>query len=50
MPAIGPETVALAAQAGLSGIVVQANRVLLLDPEAVVAAARARELSLWAVP
>jgi len=50
MPAIGPDTVAQAARAGLSGIVVQAGHVLLLDPEAVRTAAAALGLSLWAVP
>jgi UDP-2,3-diacylglucosamine hydrolase len=50
MPAIGPDTVALAAEAGLSGIELQAGHVLLLDPDAVEAAAKARGLSIWAVP
>ncbi len=50
MPAIGPETIALAARAGLSGIELQAGHVLLLDPKAVIAAARGHGLNLWAVP
>jgi len=50
MPAIGPDTVALAAEAGLSGIELQAGHVLLLDPAAVDAAVKAHGLSLWAVP
>lgn len=50
MPAIGPETIALAAQAGLSGIEVQAGHVLLLDPAAVRAACKAHHVALWAVP
>jgi DUF1009 family protein len=50
MPAIGPDTVALAAKAGLAGIEVQAGHVLLLDPEAVRAACAAHGVALWAVP
>lgn len=50
MPAIGPETVALVARAGLSGIELQADHVLLLDPEAVRAACAEHEVALWAVP
>jgi DUF1009 family protein len=50
MPAIGPDTVALAARAGLAGIEVQAGQVLLLGPEAVRAAAVAEGVALWAVP
>lgn len=50
MPAIGPDTVALTAEAGLSGIELQAGHVLLLDPDTVEAAATARGLSIWAVP
>ncbi len=50
MPAIGPDTVALCARAGLSGIELQADHVLLLDPDAVHAACRAQGIDLWAVP
>ncbi|NKX46004.1 LpxI family protein [Roseicyclus persicicus] len=50
MPAIGPDTVALAAAAGLSGIELQAGHVLLLDPAALGAACAAHGLDLWAVP
>lgn len=50
MPAIGPETVARVAQAGLSGIELQAGHVLLLDPAAVRAACAAHHVNLWAVP
>lgn len=50
MPAIGPDTVALAAAAGLAGIELQAGHVLLLDPEAVRAACAAHSVALWAVP
>ena len=38
MPAIGPETVRIAAQAGLEGIVVSAGKVLMLEAEATRAA------------
>lgn len=50
MPAIGPDTVALCAQAGLKGIALQAGHVLLLDRAAVYAACRAQGINLWAVP
>lgn len=50
MPAIGPDTVAACARAGLSGIEVQADHVLLLDPGAVRAACAAHAIALWAVP
>lgn len=50
MPVIGPDTVLLAADAGLSGIEVQAGHVLLVDPDAVRAACAARGIALWAVP
>ncbi len=50
MPAIGPETVARVAAAGLSGIELQAGHVLLLDPAAVRAACAAHAVNLWAVP
>ncbi|HHY02544.1 MAG TPA: LpxI family protein, partial [Paracoccus sp.] len=48
LPAIGPDTVAQAARAGLAGIAWQAGGVLLLDREATIAAARAAGLFLWA--
>ena len=50
MPAIGPDTVALCAQAGLKGIELQAGHVLLLDADAVRAACRMHDINLWAVP
>jgi hypothetical protein len=50
MPAIGPDTVRGAATAGLSGIEIAAGSVLLLDPDAVLAACDAAGLSLWAAP
>lgn len=48
LPAIGPQTVAGAVSAGLSGIVVEAGGVLLLDREDTVAAADEAGLFLWA--
>ena len=50
MPVIGPDTVALAAHAGVSGIELQAGHVLLLDRGAVAAACTQHGVSLWAVP
>jgi DUF1009 family protein len=50
MPAIGPGTIAACARAGLSGIEVQADHVLLLDPGAVRAACVQHAIALWAVP
>jgi len=50
MPAIGPDTVARCAAAGLSGIELQAGHVLLLDPGAVRAACAEHGIALWAVP
>lgn len=47
-PAIGPATVMKAAEAGLSGIEIAAHSVLILDREAVLDAAEATGLSLWA--
>lgn len=47
LPAIGPETVAGAARAGLAGIAWEAGGVLLLDRDATVAAAAAAGLFLW---
>jgi UDP-2,3-diacylglucosamine hydrolase len=48
MPAIGPDTVAGAARAGLAGIAVAAGGVTVLDRAATVAAADAAGLFLWA--
>ena len=39
MPTIGPETVEMAARAGLAGIAVAAGRVLIADRDATIAAA-----------
>ncbi|MDP1670209.1 UDP-2,3-diacylglucosamine diphosphatase LpxI domain-containing protein [Phaeovulum sp.] len=47
LPAIGPDTVARAAAAGLAGIAWEAGGVLLLDRAATLAAAEAAGLFLW---
>ncbi|MEM9012166.1 MAG: UDP-2,3-diacylglucosamine diphosphatase LpxI [Pseudomonadota bacterium] len=49
MPTIGPATVEAAATAGLSGIAVAAEDILLLDRAETVARANAHGLALWAV-
>jgi DUF1009 family protein len=48
LPAIGPQTVAGAAAAGLAGIAWEAGGVIVLDRAATVAAAKAAGLFLWA--
>lgn len=48
LPAIGPQTVARAAAAGLAGIAWQAGGAMLITPEATRAAAEAAGLFLWA--
>lgn len=50
MPAIGPDTVRLAAGAGLAGIEIAANAVLLLDRDAILAACAETGLALRAAP
>jgi lipid-A-disaccharide synthase len=50
MPAIGPRTVALAAEAGLAGIAVEAGAVLLLDRTEAVRGADARGIAIEALP
>lgn len=47
LPALGPQTVAKVAAAGLSGIVFEADGVLLLDRAATIAAAEAAGIFLW---
>ena len=49
LPTIGPRTIERAAEAGLAGIVVEAGRVLVIEVEAVVAAADAAGLFLVGV-
>ena len=48
LPALGPDTVAQAARAGLAGIAWAAGGVLLLDRDAAIAAAEDAGLFLWA--
>jgi len=50
LPTIGVATVNAAVRAGLGGLCLQAGRVIVLDRPAVVAAADAAGLALWAVP
>jgi hypothetical protein len=50
LPAVGPATVAAAVAAGLTGICVQAGATVILDRPAVLTAAAAAGLALWAVP
>ncbi|WP_116132030.1 LpxI family protein [Tropicimonas sp. IMCC34043] len=47
LPVIGPETIEGAATAGLSGVVIEAAGVMVLDHRAVIAAADAAGLFLW---
>lgn len=47
LPAIGPQTVTLAARAGLSGIVIEAGGVMVLDRPGVNAALADADLFLW---
>ncbi|GHG80680.1 LpxI family protein [Pseudodonghicola xiamenensis] len=47
LPAIGPDTVRGAADAGLDGLVIEAGGVILLDPDAVIAACDRMGLFLW---
>ena len=47
MPVIGPRTVERAASAGLGGVIIEAHRVLLLESEAMVAAADEARLFLF---
>lgn len=47
LPTIGPETVEQVALAGLDGLIIEANGVLVLDREATVARADAHGLFLW---
>lgn len=47
LPALGPQTVARVAAAGLSGIVFEAGGVLLLDRAETIAAAEAAGIFLW---
>ncbi|WP_299961824.1 UDP-2,3-diacylglucosamine diphosphatase LpxI [uncultured Roseobacter sp.] len=48
LPTIGPDTLRAVAEAGLAGLVIEAGSVIVLDRQAVVAAADAAGLVLWA--
>lgn len=50
MPAIGPDTIRSAAQAGLAGIEVAVGHVLLLDRAAILSACAETGMNLWAGP
>ncbi|MCB1396365.1 MAG: UDP-2,3-diacylglucosamine diphosphatase LpxI [Rhodobacter sp.] len=50
LPTVGVATVTAAQAAGLTGICLQAGRVVILDRAAVVAAVDAAGIALWAVP
>ena len=50
LPAIGPDTIARVAEAGLSGIELGAGGVLILGHEAVMAAAEVDNITLWTAP
>ncbi|MFN3954561.1 MAG: LpxI family protein [Pararhodobacter sp.] len=50
LPTIGPDTIAAAAMAGLSGICLQAGHVVVLRRAEVLACAEAAGLALWAMP
>ena len=48
MPAIGPDTIRRADEAGLSGLCIEAGGVLVLDQSEVITEAEARGIALWA--
>ncbi|MBJ3762891.1 UDP-2,3-diacylglucosamine diphosphatase LpxI [Maribius pontilimi] len=50
LPAIGPETVRAAAEAGLRGVVIEAGGVMIVDRDATLEAARAAGLFVWVRP
>jgi DUF1009 family protein len=50
LPAIGPETIRGAATAGLDGVVIEADGVMILDRAAAIAAADRAGLFLWVRP
>lgn len=47
LPAIGPDTIARAAKAGLSGVVIEAGGVMVVDRDAAIVAADHAGLFLW---
>ncbi len=50
LPTIGPETIKLAAEAGLAGIIVESGNAFVLDKEAVVSAADAAKMFVVGLP
>ena len=48
LPTIGPDTIAAAQAAGLTGIAMQAGQVVVLSRPAVLAAAEAAQIAVWA--
>ena len=50
LPTIGPETIRLAALAGLAGVAIEAGGVLLLDRESVLSTTRQAGMFLWSRP
>ncbi len=48
MPTIGPSTLSAAHEAGLTGVVIEADNVILLEPERCIQMADALDLVLWA--
>ena len=50
LPTIGPDTIAAVVAAGLTGLCLQAGHVVMLERDAVLAAAAQAGLSLWAEP
>ena len=50
LPTIGPQTVAAAQRAALSGIALQAGAVVMLDRDEILARADAAGIALWSVP
>ena len=47
LPAIGPKTVAMAAKAGLKGIVIESGKSLILDREATVKKAESLNIFIY---
>lgn len=50
LPAIGPDTIAAVARAGLAGVAIEADGVLVLERERVMAEAQAADLFIFAFP
>lgn len=50
MPGIGPQTIAMMQKAGLSGLALRASGALILERDAVIKAAQAAGIAIWADP